>query len=899
MIYPIHFEQKIGFSKVRQLLKQHCLSQLGIEQVEKMTFMTDYNLLQEDLLRVEEFVRIIQEADDFPDQYFYDVRPALKRVEVEGLYFDEHEIFDFRRSLQTIHDISRFLNRGMEGQQSLTPRGHGSYAEPQKMIDDRTEENQEDELKGDYPHLNKLTKDIITFPTIINRIDQLIDKYGKIRDNASPQLAVIRRELTRTTQGISKSLHSILRSAQIEGYVEKDATPTLRDGRLVIPVAPSMKRKLQGIVHDESATGKTIFIEPTQVVEANNRIRELEIEEKREVIRLLQQFAGMVRPHITEILESYDFLGLIDFIRAKAHYSIYSDSILPHIEDKQIIDWREAIHPLLADSLKKQEKKIIPLDITLSDEKRMLVISGPNAGGKSVCLKTVGLLQYMLQCGLLVPLHESSIMGLFEHIFIDIGDEQSIEDDLSTYSSHLTNMKMMLRYCDANSLILIDEFGGGTEPQIGGAIAQSVLGRFLTQGSFGVITTHYQNLKHFADSQEGAVNGAMLYDRHEMHPLYQLQIGNPGSSFAIEIARKIGLPESVIEEASEMVGSEYISSDKYLQDIVRDKRYWDRKRQEIRVKDKKMRETIERYEMKLEELTHDRKEIIKKAKEDAEELLKETNARIERTILEIRKSQAEKEKTKQARNEINQFKEEVHTAEMRLVDDKIARKMKQLQEKQKRKKERKQNNGNDSTASKSRDKEGLSMQTPMLLNRQEKQSSPSKRLDKASSITVGSLVKLDGKGTAGEVLSIKDKQVVVAFGAFKTSVKLNRLVKTNQSGPKKQNINATYVSVQTKDSIREKQLHFKQEIDVRGMRADEAIHAITNYIDNAIMLGVKRVRILHGKGTGILRTTIRQYLATIPSVTHFADEHVQFGGAGITIVSFENLDNSEDLANSF
>ncbi|MFA6830896.1 MAG: MutS2/Smr-associated SH3 domain-containing protein, partial [Bacteroidaceae bacterium] len=806
MIYPIHFEQKIGFSKVRELLKQRCLSQLGIEQVEKMDFTTSYKLLHEDLLRVTEFVHIIQDTDDFPDQYFYDVRPALTRIEVEGLNFDVHEIFDFRRSLQTIHDITRFLDRGIDEIDVPAPRGQGSYAEPQSQVDISQKSAKSEEFSGDYPYLHKLTKDIVTFPNIINRIDQLIDKFGKIRDNASPALAQIRRELIRTTQGISKSLYSILRSAQSQGYVEKDATPTLRDGRLVIPVTPSMKRKLQGIIHDESATGKTIFIEPTQVVEANNRIRELEREEKREIIRLLKHFTDMVRPYISDIFESYIFLGLIDFIRAKAYYSISCGGILPSIEDKHLVDWRGAIHPLLADSLKKQNKKVVPLDIALSKEKRMLIISGPNAGGKSVCLKTVGLLQYMLQCGLLVPMHESSIMGLFEHIFIDIGDEQSIEDDLSTYSSHLTNMKMMLRYCDPASLILIDEFGGGTEPQIGGAIAQSVLGRFLAQGSFGVITTHYQNLKHFADSQEGAVNAAMLYDRHEMRALYELQIGNPGSSFAIEIARKIGLPESVIKEASEMVGNDYISSDKYLQDIVRDKRYWDRKRQEIRVQDKRMSETIERYEKKLEELTQDRKEIIKKAKEDAEGLLNETNARIERTILEIRNSQADKQKTKEARNTINEFKEEIQTAEVRLVDDKIARKMKQLREKQERKKRRKENeannDNNDITNTENTSEKSLDYTTPnnSKVNRlQEKEIASSKNLSK---MIVGSYVKLDGKGTIGEILSINGKQAIVAFGSFKTTVKLNRLVHTMQYPQRQQNASATFVSVQTKDSIR-------------------------------------------------------------------------------------------------
>lgn len=614
MIYPQNFEQKIGFDQIRQLLKNKCLSTLGEERVDDMAFSDNYTDINRWLEQVMEFVRIIQEEDSFPDQYFFDVRTSLKRIRVEGLYMDEQELFDLRRSLETIRDIVRFL---------------------QQTDDD--EEYTDEEGNSPYPALKELAGDILVFPQLITRINNILDKFGKIKDNASTELLRIRRELSATTGSISRSLNAILRTAQSEGYVDKDVTPTMRDGRLVIPVAPGMKRKIKGIVHDESATGKTVFIEPAEVVEANNRIRELEGEERREIIRILTEFSSVIRPQIPALLQSYEFLAEIDFIRAKALLGLEFKAGKPSFEDRQILDWFDAIHPLLQLSLAKHGKKVIPLEIELTPQQRILLISGPNAGGKSVCLKTVGLLQYMLQCGLLVPMHERSHAGVFSHIFIDIGDEQSIEDDLSTYSSHLTNMKVMMKSCNEKSLILIDEFGGGTEPQIGGAIAEAVLKRFNLKQTFGVITTHYQNLKHFAESHEGVVNGAMLYDRHEMRALFQLQIGNPGSSFAVEIARKIGLPEEVIADASEIVGSEYIQSDKYLQDIVRDKRYWETKRQNIRKREKQMEETIARYEKDIEELERSRKEILKKPRKQPNNCCRNQTQKLRTPSVPLRK----------------------------------------------------------------------------------------------------------------------------------------------------------------------------------------------------------------------------------------------------------------------
>ncbi len=837
MTYPQNFEQKIGFDNIRHMLKEKCLSTLGQERVDEMIFSDNYTEICQRLQEVDEFIRIIQEEDGFPDQYFFDVRPSLKRIRVEGMYLEEQELFDLRRSLETIRDIVRFLQRNNDGEE-------------------------DEENPSPYPALKALAGDIIVFPQLISRINNILDKYGKVRDNASSELLRIRRELASTTGSISRSLNAILRNAQADGYVDKDVAPTMRDGRLVIPVAPGLKRKIKGIVHDESATGKTVFIEPAEVVEANNRIRELEGEERREIIRILMEFSATVRPQVPAILQSYEFLAEVDFIRAKAHFAIQTKAIKPMVENKQIVDWTTAIHPLLQLSLAKHGKKVVPLDIELNGGQRILIISGPNAGGKSVCLKTVGLLQYMLQCGLHIPMHERSHAGIFSSIFIDIGDEQSIEDDLSTYSSHLTNMKYMMKHCNERSLILIDEFGGGTEPQIGGAIAEAVLKRFNEKRTFGVITTHYQNLKHFAEDHEGVVNGAMLYDRHLMQALFQLQIGNPGSSFAVEIARKIGLPEEVIADASEIVGSEYINADKYLQDIVRDKRYWETKRQNIRKREKQMEETIARYEAEIQELERSRKEILKKAKTDAEQLLQESNALIENTIRTIKETQADKERTRLARQELTDFRDQIDELDKAAQEDKIARKMERLREKQERKKDKKNKKANENTAS----------ATP---------SAP-----KVKPIEVGSMVKIKGQTGVGEVISISGKNAMVTFGMIKTNVKTDRLERTD--APVQKTIaKSTFVSSETQDRVYEKKLSFKQDIDVRGMRGDEAIQAVTYFIDDAILLGISRVRILHGTGNGILRTLIRDYLSGVPGVAHFQDEHVQFGGAGITVVDLD------------
>lgn len=862
MIYPNNFEHKVGFDEIRSILKGYCLSTLGKEKVDEICFSTDYDVLSEQLLQVKEFRRLRQEADDFPMQFFFDVRAAISRIRLENTHLEEEEVWDLRRSLETISNIVKYLNRG--------------------------ETSADDSINYPYPALHRLTDGVVTFPAMIRRIDSILDKYGKIKDSASMTLAGIRHELAKTEGSISRTLYTILHSAQKDGLVDKDAAPTLRDGRLVIPVAPNLKKRINGIVHDESATGKTVFIEPTEVVEANNRVRQLEAEERREVIRILTVFSDEVRPHVVEILKSYQFLAHIDLIYAKASWADMTQAVEPTLRKEPHIDWILSIHPLLQLSLKKQDKKVVPLDIRLegqgtdkgqenSNHDRLLIISGPNAGGKSVCLKTVGLLQYMLQCGLSVPMSERSTCGIFDDIMIDIGDEQSIENDLSTYSSHLMNMKQMMRQANSRSLLLIDEFGGGTEPTIGGAIAEAMLKQFWKKKTFGVITTHYQNLKHFAENHEGVANGAMLYDRHEMQALFQLSIGQPGSSFAIEIARKTGIPEEVINDASDIVGRDYIQSDKYLQDIVRDKRYWEGKRQTIHQHEKRLEVRGEKLEADLEEIERERKAILRRAKEQAEELLRESNKKIENVIREIRESQAEKERTRLAREELSTFKKELDDIDTHANDELIERKIRQIQERKERREKRKAEKNEKRIAEQGRKAE-------------EKVKTVQK------SITAGDTVRIIGLTSVGTVENIDNKMATVIFGDMKTKMRIERLEhaempKSDLSKAEERNasIAGSYANVSndTRNVIDNRKLNFKQDLDVRGMRGDEAINAVTYFIDDAILVGMPRVRILHGTGSGILRQLIRQYLGTIPNVRHYHDEHVQFGGTGITVVDLE------------
>ena len=914
MIYPDNFEKKLGVDEIRDLLKSHCLSTLGKSKVDEMHFSTDAEEINLLLSQTREMRRVLQQ-EDMPLTNFFDVRDSVKRVRLEGTFMEEDELHDLRRSLATIQELVDYVSRG--------------------------EEREDGTMKYDTPALHDLADGIQTFPILIQQISQIIDKFGHIRDNASPELLAIRQELAHTQGSISHILNGILHRAQSDGLVGKDVAPMMRDGRLMIPVAPALKRKISGIVHDESATGRTVFIEPSEVVEANNRIRELESEERHEIIRILTKMAARIRPHVPYILDSFNFLAGIDFVYAKARLAEEERAFEPQVADQPYIDWIQARHPLLERSLthrtttkptgdtpdsevpidESAPNKIIPLDMVLKPNERMLIISGPNAGGKSVCLKTVGLLQYMLQCGLSIPVCDRSKAGIFHDIMIDIGDEQSLENDLSTYSSHLMIMTMILTQAVDITLILIDEFGTGTEPQIGGAIAEAVLNQLCKRGAWAVITTHYQNLKHFADSHDRVVNGAMLYDRHEMRPLFQLAIGRPGSSFAIDIARKIGLPKEVIDEASQIVGSDYIQSDKYLQDIVRDKRYWERKRDTVHQQEKSLQGKISSYEEMMLEVDRQRKQILADARKQAQELLSETNRRIENTVREIREAQAEKEETRRIREELNHFRQDVDndtwTADAAqkgdakgqkgrkgqkvLTQEEMDRKVEQIKARRERHEER-------------------------MRQKQQREADAAKALREAATKAIndatiheGDTVKMRGTKTTGTVEKIDGKQATAIFGGMLTRVPLSRLEKVlapsngqTDNGPStdsratatqatdndgqqtqatkmdelREGLQSVRLSRMTQDTIEQHRKNFRQDLDVRGMRGDEALQAVRYFIDDAILMGMSRVRILHGKGNGILRSLIRQYLSSEPSVTHFQDEHVQFGGAGITVVDF-------------
>ncbi len=808
MLYPENFEQKIGFEQIRTLIREKCQSALGKRNIDAIGFSSDFEQILKSLSQIDEFQHILTDEEEaFPLNAIFDLEATLHRIRVEGTFMSEKECLELKASLCAVQQITRYMQQRAER----------------------------------YFYLNQLSADVVPLPEITQRIDALFNKFGELKDTASERLATIRREFRKAQSIASHSLMSILNHAKANGYVEKDINPTLREGRLVIPIPPMFKHKIKGIVHDESATGKTIFVEPTAVVEANNRIRELESEERREIIAILTQLTNFIRPFIPDVFATQHYLGAIDAINAKAQFALSINAIKPHFTNESCIEWNDARHPLLHLSLKAQGKSVVPLRIKLNEHQRILIISGPNAGGKSVCLKTVALLQYMLQCGLLIPIHESSVSGIFDRIFIDIGDEQSIENDLSTYSSHLLNMKFFMRNATSKTLLLIDEFGTGTEPQIGGAIAEAVLNQLNRQKTMGVITTHYTNLKDFATRNEGVVNGAMLYDRHRMCPLFQLQIGNPGSSFAIEIARKIGLPESVIAEATDKVGTDFVDLDKYLQDIVRDKRYWESKRLQIKQKEKQTEQLIARYESELAELNQKQKSILREAKINAEHLLAEANAQIENTIRKIKESQAEREVTREARAELDEF----------------------------RKKQKEQ-------------------KTPTALEQKLKKLPKQKTVHakKAdAALQVGDCVTMKSNTNAiGTILELKNNVATVAFGNIKSKIKLENLEKSSRAQLRNATRQQSIVTV-SDNNLRNRKLQFKPEIDIRGMRADEAQQAIMYFIDDAMMVGIANVRILHGTGNGVLRQLTRDYLSGFKNL-HFHDEHVQFGGAGITVVEF-------------
>ena len=773
------------------------MSSLGKERVDAMQWLTHYPTVHNLLARVREMMGVLTDPSlAFPHGEIYDLREALSRIRIEGLFMDEAELFSLRKMLDYAGQLERFFA-------SL------------------------DKVK--YPGLSGQTGQSVLFAqSIITSIDRILDRYGKMRDNASPELARIRKEISASQGSVSRALNAILRQAQAEGILDKDAAPTMREGRLVLPIPPAYKRKIGGIVHDESATGKTVFIEPQQVVEANNRIRELEGEERRERIRILLDITTQLRPEVPQILETETYLGEVDFLRAKALFAIDMHAIVPELSKKPMIDWREAYHPILLLNFRRLGKTVVPLTIRLTDN-RILVISGPNAGGKSVCLKTVAMLQYMLQCGLPVPMSEASTMGFFKQILIDIGDEQSIEDDLSTYSSHLRNMKHFVRYADAHTLLLIDEFGTGTEPMIGGAIAEAVLAQLNEQKAYGVITTHYGNLKHLAESTEGIINGAMLYDRGQLKPLFQLSIGQAGSSFAVEIARQIGLPEAIIQRATDIVGEEHIDYDKHLQDIARDKRYWENKRQNIRQREKHLEEKIAHYEEQMAGIKAKKRAILEEANAEAADLLRKSNATIERTIREIKEAKAEKKATQAARQKVESLKNKVNASATKQSTTKQSAGVTHLP----------------STAKQSNHKVLHDLSDLKILTK-----NPAKLIQESQSPIS-----------------------TTPSGHSMTAAK--RMVSSNVA-----------------DELRKKKLSFKRELDIRGLRVDEALETLIAYIDDALMVNAEQVSILHGTGTGALKQLVRDYLSERQKSMRrlksgdisFHDGDPDRGGAGITIV---------------
>ena len=803
MIYPENIEQKIDFQVIRDGLKGCCMSILGKERVDAMQWLTHFPAVSTLLARVREMMALLSDpALAFPHGEIYDLREALSRIRIEGLYMDEVELFSLRKMLDYAAQLERFFATLDKAKYPLLSQEQGTRSKDLSVTTNQAKE--------------------FNLGSIILVIDSILDRYGKMRDNASPELARIRKEISASQGSVSRALHAILRQAQAEGILDKDAAPTMREGRLVLPVPPAYKRKIGGIVHDESATGKTVFIEPQQVVEANNRIRELEGEERRERIRILLEVTEQLRPEVPQIMETENYLGEVDFLRAKALFAIDMHAIVPEVSQQPMIDWREAYHPVLLLNFRRQGKTVVPLTIRLLGERReakgerILVISGPNAGGKSVCLKTVAMLQYMLQCGLPVPMSEASRMGFFKNLLIDIGDEQSIEDDLSTYSSHLRNMKHFVRYADSRTLLLIDEFGTGTEPTIGGAIAEAVLAQLNEQGAFGVITTHYGNLKHLAERTEGIINGAMLYDRGQLKPLFQLSIGQAGSSFAVEIARQIGLPETIIQRATDIVGEEHIDYDKHLQDIARDKRYWENKRQNIRQKEKHLEEKIAHYEEQMAGIKAKKRAILEEANAEAANLLRKSNATIERTIREIKEAKAEKNATQAARQKVETLKTKV-----------------------------------ESQASKT------------------STTSPTSK-------------------TSTTTQSTKQPKILRDLSDLKVLTKNPAKLIQEQGNKSQEQRRISNVA----DELRRRKLSFSCELDIRGMRVDEALEALIAYVDDALMVNAEQVSILHGTGTGALKQVVRDYLAERQKSMRrlksgeitFHDGDPDRGGAGITVV---------------
>ena len=810
MLYPNTLEHKLGFDTIRERLKEACVSPLGQDYVQKIRFTDNAPLIDKLLRQTIEFKHIVQYEPDFPNSNYIDVRSQLSRARVEGLALSEAEFFDLKLAFRTIQDCLRFLAR-------------------------KEEDN-------NFPFLRELAGPVGVDKKLTESLERVIDDRGNVRDSASPELASIRRRIISEQANLRKRLDSILRQARQNGWIPDDLSLTVRGGRLVIPIAAEHKRKIKGFVHDESQTGQTVFLEPAEVFDTNNEIRELEYEERREIYRILLTLTDQVRPHLEDLKKAVNFLAQIDFIRAKAKLAVQLEAIMPKLHDRPLVNWTTARHPLLYLSFAKtsppaDRKTVVPLSVRLDEKSRILIISGPNAGGKSVALKTIGLLQYMLQCGLLVPMADYSEMGIFQNLFIDIGDEQSLENDLSTYSSHLTAMKQFLIGANKRTLFLIDEFGTGTEPGLGGAIAESILEDLNKSGAYGVVNTHYTNLKVMADKTAGLINGAMRFDGEHLEPLYQLEIGRPGSSFAFEIAQKIGLPKGIIDRAKEKLGNQQVNFEKLLKELDIEKRVFSEKNLEIGINQRKLAQQLAEYTALKTRLDNEQKKIVNDAKQKAKTLVQEANQRIENTIREIKENKAERDVTKQVRQELERFERNELKSEPVLIE------------------------------------------TPKPTEEEVE--------DAGGAVHVGSYVRIIGQNTIGEVLALRGKDAEIRIGDLKSNVKLNRLEKVSKKTFKE----ATDVRDDRPRSqgidINEKMQNFSFNLDIRGKRGEEALGEVDRFFDDALMLGYPELRIVHGKGDGILRTLVRNHLRGYKQVGKMEDEHADRGGAGVTIVKMK------------
>ena len=822
-------EQRLGFDRIRTQLVERCSTHRGATLMQEVEFSTDAAEVDYRQGLTEEFRLALQMEQEFPNGELVEFGAEVSKLAVEGTFLEGEELLQLRVGLKMVGEAAGFFVAREER----------------------------------YPLGAAMSQGVKAFPEIVGHIDTIIDRHGEVRDGASPELYDLRRSIRSHEGQAAKRLQAVLAEAIRQGIVDADASLSVREGRTVIPVSASNKRKLKGFVHDESATGKTVYIEPVEVVEINNALKELEYAARREEIRILTELAAYIRPHSEELAASGEYLAQFDMVRAKARWAVSNGAYKAIVSEDGVLRLVDARHPLLQQSHAKEHKEVVPLDLVLNPQRRILVISGPNAGGKSVCLKTVGLLQYMFQCGVPVPASSVSELPIFEAIYIDIGDQQSIDNDLSTYSSHLLNMKRMLSGTSERTLILIDEFGTGTEPVIGGAIAEAMLERFLERGTYGVITTHYTNIKYFASNHRGVANGAMMFDVQNIRPLFRLEMGEPGSSFAIEIARKIGLPEELIRSASEKAGSEVISLERQLREVARNRNYWEQKRERIRIADRRVEEMESEYAERLAALKEERAAIIRQAKEDAKGILEQTNRTIENTVRIIRESQAEKETTRLARREIEALKENVINGVdyLSAESEKVEREMEKIERRRQKRAERRAQRG-------------------------EAVSEPKVEEPKVLPVVVGAKVRIVGQEGVGEVVSMKGKKATVAIGNIITTIAIDRLEAISNSEFKKQTRPTTARTVVSVD-ISSRKLAFKDNIDIRGMRAMEALEAVQDFIDDAIMVGIGSVTILHGKGTGALKEEVRKYLRYIPQVASATDDHPDRGGAGITVVKFK------------